>query len=280
MIGNASFTAFEIGVPGEPAVKHYCEEVSCSACNDWRRACTVHPDCLQLFMRSCTARDALDRLWLARMWQRLPWTGISFPTRRLASNLPLACDLSVLLRCAERCGLWKLKTLPVELLIDIEEFSRPHFFWRCVASVDLATQLSAGISQPLQSFLLNSVISWDRGNAPVVAAEGMDDPIAPIIRLTVDSGGLRKLERLAERPPYKQRRFDESVFIVENQSHFGSTVAHFKVMYPAGIRQLWLSVVISAITCLTVSLERASVSGPRGYGAGPSSLGCTNSSFP
>jgi hypothetical protein len=202
------------------------------------------------------------------MWQRVPWTGISFPTRRLASNLPLACDLSALLGCADRYGLTQLRTLPVELLITIEEFSRPHLFWRCVASVDLATQLSAGTSLPLQSFRLSSVVSWDRGNAPVIAAKGGDDFTAPIIRLTIDSGGLRKLERLPERPPYEQRRFDESVFIVESQSHFGSTVAHFKVMYRAGIvSQPWLSVFTSAVICLTVSLERASTPSPCGYGA-------------
>lgn len=184
-------------------------------------------------MRSCTARDALDRLWLARLWGHRPWRRIAFPTATLrrTTSSPLVCSPSALLHCAERCGLSGLRALPVEILSIIEAFSRPHFFWRCVATVDVATQLSAGPSQPLQSFLLSNVVSWDRGTRPVIAAEGLDTCIPPIIRLTLDRRGLKKLERLPERPPYEQRRFDDSVFVIESQSHFSSTVAHFKVTH-------------------------------------------------
>ncbi|KAK4041089.1 hypothetical protein C8A01DRAFT_34823 [Parachaetomium inaequale] len=175
-------------------------------------------------MRNCTAHDALDRLWLARLWRRKPWTGPPVPPLDLREDSPA---ISTFLRCAARCGLPRLTTLPLELVEIIQPLSKPHFFWRYVAAIDLAARLSAGPSRPLQSVPLATVISWERGCAPVCGEERGDDS-RPIIRLTVDCEGLRKIERLPGRPSYDPRRFDDVAFVVEEQRYFAAAVAHFK----------------------------------------------------
>ena len=176
-------------------------------------------------MRKCAAHDALDRLWLARLWGRQPWADPPVPPLGLTGNSPA---ISTFLRCAVRCGLPGLTTLPLELLEIIQSLSKPHYIWRYVVALDLATRLSAEPSRPLQSFPLATVASWERGCAPVCGEE-QGDASRPMIRLTIDCEGLRKIERLPGRPSYDPRRFDDLAFVVEEQRYFAAAVAHFKV---------------------------------------------------
>jgi hypothetical protein len=50
--------------------------------------------------------------------------------------------------------------------------------------------------------------------------------------LIIDHDGLRKLERLPERPDFSQQRFDNQAFVVEDESFFGAPAAKFEVVIP------------------------------------------------
>ncbi|KAL2162480.1 hypothetical protein VTH06DRAFT_7394 [Thermothelomyces fergusii] len=211
LLGNANSTGYLTGVPGPAARGEHGR------------------DCLQLFLRNCPARDALDRLWLARVWARQPWSGIPVPPLRLVHDPPAVSRTQVLFDYAARCGLEQLKVLPLELLQMVQALSWPHIFWRYMAALDVATYLSAGPSWPLRSLPLSKIISWERGSKPrLTAAEVGADDHPSVIRLAIDTGGLKTFERLFELPPYQQLQFDNMVFLVVEQSSVANAVALFK----------------------------------------------------
>jgi hypothetical protein len=115
----------------------------------------------------------------------------------------------------------------------MESLPRDHLFWRYVFACDLALRLCRAQSQALSIIPLDGVVSWVRGAAPELALDGSLGRLPPIIRLTLDHDGLKKLERLPERPWFRPRQFDDQVFIVGEEDSFGwTTSAKFKVVAP------------------------------------------------
>jgi hypothetical protein len=181
-------------------------------------------------MRNCTAADPLDRFWQASIWGRVPWSGARVPALRLSLR-PVWHFLDTFIYCTERCGL-HLGHLPQVVVGSILEcLPRQEYFWRYLTAIDLARRLSATAPQPLRIVPLNRLVSWERGAPPQVASEeSVDlDSLAPVIRLTMDLDGLKKVERLSSRPQFKHQRFDDHLFLVEREAAFGVTIAYFKV---------------------------------------------------
>jgi hypothetical protein len=191
-------------------------------CEPSPEAATLHPDCLQLFMRSCAPRDALDRLWLAATWHdvlpgiqclRLPKSSASF-----SATFAIA---------AEKCNLPQVKMLPREIRDLVQELSKPHLLCRYVVVLEIAWRLSSGPSEPLASVPMNQISSWERGSSPKPVGEAAAP--SSIIRCVIDFLGLKKIERLTERPPFERGRRDDMAFIVEKKDAFRDTVVQFKV---------------------------------------------------
>ena len=124
----------------------------------------------------------------------------------------------------------------------------PYYFWRCLTSIELAKQVSAVRPRPLTVAPLTKVLFWERGSDPVVGTEAAavapSDLVLPhgrcrdpaealrtrrLIHLTVDSGGVKRIERLSERPSFQQTRFDHLAFAVEEETFFDGVLARFKV---------------------------------------------------
>ncbi|KAL2185636.1 hypothetical protein L209DRAFT_455002 [Thermothelomyces heterothallicus CBS 203.75] len=180
-------------------------------------------------MRNCTADDALDRLWQACVWRRLPWTGSRVCDTPMLPR-PVWRFADAFLRCAERCGLPRLDGLP-QLVIEaiMESLPQHHYFWRCVTALDMARRLSSVRAQPLLIVQLSRLLSWERGTPPKVASE--EEAVAnlpPFVRLTIDVDGLCKVERLKERPRFSRRRFDDRTFVIERIDDLGVSLAMFK----------------------------------------------------
>ncbi len=245
VLGNASLTGFFTGIfepayptgvqpPNKPKTNngrtwHHCMAAECVPCEVSPQSCVVHKDCLQVFIRNCTTHDALDRLWVARVWRRQLWVGMHVPELNLLrTDKILGSEVPTLLDYAERRGLPQLKVLPLELVGIIHKLLQGHLFWRYLAIVHMTRQFSIAPSQPLQSFPLRTVASWERGGMPKLAAGRLDD-LPPTICLTLDVDGLRAFERLPERPTFEPRRFNDLAFIVDEQTRHADTVAHFKV---------------------------------------------------
>lgn len=160
-----------------------------------------------------------DHMWVNTAW-RVPWrrkTGLD-----LEAHVVLPAH-SVL----DNLGLSGIKRLPLEVLDMIREFSADSVFWRYNTVLDFSRGLSSLPSTPRQVMPLDRVRAWQRGELPITEKEG--DPHLPVMRLTIDVKGIRKIERLSEHPRFKPGRTDHLAFIVLDEDSIIGIRAMFKV---------------------------------------------------
>ena len=169
----------------------------------------VHRDCFEIYGNRCTANrtDALHRLWTLAAWRR-PW--------RRAYHMPFpapSVDKAVL-RAMSQYYRWPLlsllHTLPTELLDMIRAYSRHSLLWRCAAVLQLADHVSATNSKPLHVLSLCELESWERGGELRVLSSSPSLPM----RITLDAGGVSRVERVPGEPTYSGECRDRSAFIL------------------------------------------------------------------
>jgi hypothetical protein len=187
----------------------------------------VHSDCFSLFKEQYKAQDTLERLWVALLTQS-PWRG--------APDVPFITDSSqdigLVYENAERYGIPRLRSLPPELVSLIRDYSHPGTFWRYISVLTRARELAALPAEPsLPSSILSTplcnISAWKRGEPPTLMLSGAQ---LPIVRLTIDSRGIKQVERLARWPPYQQRRSNSMEFVVNERDRLRNVVAKFKVI--------------------------------------------------
>jgi len=116
--------------------------------------------------------------------------------------------------------------LPGELLYMIQHYSRHSLFWRCISAVQLASCVMETASQPLLSVQLGDVLSWERnGNLEYITSQTPP----PIIRLTIDSDGISRVERLSHTLVYSGECNDFYRSIVQHVSHVEGIEVQVKV---------------------------------------------------
>lgn len=126
------------------------------------------------------------------------------------------------------CGLPRLRTLPAELLEMIQQYYRHSLLWRCISALQLADCVSATEPEPLLTVPLRSILSWERGDAELKLATGFPRP-PRTLRLTIDSAGISKVERLAGPPMYAGDYSSRSAFIIQDKASIFKVVAQLKV---------------------------------------------------
>lgn len=135
---------------------------------------------------------------------------------------------------AQAYGLPGFVRMPPEITQIIRDHSQSSLFWRLTAALDLAARFDDTPMSRLSSIPVRQVAEWERGCAPVQSHALTH---LPIIRLTVDARGIRKLERLpAGEPRYMSRKSDNAVFIIEDEGRFDGVAALFKVTRPWLVR--------------------------------------------
>lgn len=107
----------------------------------------------------------------------------------------------------------------------VHEHSSTSLFWRYSAALDLARVLHAVPPNNLSVPLLK-VKAWERGARPEVE-EIPDRPHD--VRLTIDSYGIRRIERLARGSWYQRRRTDHLAFVILEADKVQDITTHFKV---------------------------------------------------
>lgn len=181
----------------------------------------VHADCLELFLRECTASEPLNQLLAVAAW-RVPW--------RWAPHLFLD-DADVLLptsSVAEGIGMPGLGLLPLEIIQAIRNYSADSFYWRYITALDLGRYLSAFAPESLISAPLNAISTWDRGAGLDLAVAS---PQRPFMRFTIDSHGIKRIERLPIKPLYSGwRRSESKTFVILSESQLERITIHFKVL--------------------------------------------------
>ena len=119
-----------------------------------------------------------------------------------------------------------MKILPTEILNMIRDYSDISIIWRFQMVSGLVERFPVATNGQLLSLLLQIVSAWKRGSQPVIADT---TDMLPIMRLTIDSWGLREIKRLKESPKFKTRRTEGCVFVVLNRDSLEGINAHFKV---------------------------------------------------
>ncbi|KAF5628683.1 uncharacterized protein FTJAE_8773 [Fusarium tjaetaba] len=187
--------------------KFICWSPSCRQCPNAAEAVGLHSTCLNMFQEHCKTDKAVDRLWITigkrNLWQRAPMLHLDRET---------ALDIEIVREKAEAYGMRSLKLLPVELIHMVQEYSDSATFWRYIHVLSTARELSRlkpDTAPPATSIPLCNILSWTRGDYAAVLSSNCP----PVVRLTLDHRGIRKIERLSK-SPYKPGRSDKEAFVI------------------------------------------------------------------
>ncbi len=182
----------------------------------------IHHDCLVIFTRECPLAEpeALARLWTIGCY-RNPWP--KTPLLHLAPHGRFVKE--AFLEITRICGLSRLHSLPSELMELIRQLTPHALFWRALSTISLAYLVTTP-PQPLLVLPLQDIKTWERGKSVVRISELR----RPVIRLTIDSNGIWKIDRLPAPPKYRRDGTANShAYIVETEESLSSVQAHLKV---------------------------------------------------
>ena len=87
-------------------------------------------------------------------------------------------------------------SLPLEIVRSIHALPPSETFWRLPSAQDLAARFDADDPGNVDSIELSYMEAWERGGTIDLEA---DLGSRPIIRMTIDTHGLRRIERLPGR---------------------------------------------------------------------------------
>lgn len=130
----------------------------------------------------------------------------------------------------ETSGVPFLYKLPFELLEKIRQYSADSLLWRYTLACQLANYVSTTLPKPLLTVPLRDLLFWERGGR----LERISEPRPPLkfLRLTIDSVGISKVERLPSRPKYVAEHARRSAFIVQDELSVSDVVAQVQVWVP------------------------------------------------
>ncbi|KAH6988524.1 hypothetical protein EDB80DRAFT_782172 [Ilyonectria destructans] len=168
------------------------------------KSVNIHTDCFDLFMKECTSHDKLDRLYTLANWTR-PWSAVSSLHLDPQTNIPRGISL-----VAKFKDMQHIASVPLEIALLIHDYSRLEMIWRYASLLDRLEMFSKADTQ-LRSLSLREISMWERGGLPTVLA----DRCRGVIRLTIDSQGLNKIELLRQRPNHQAGSSNALAYVVE-----------------------------------------------------------------
>jgi hypothetical protein len=201
-----------------------CRRHDCTRCAASAEASAIHSDCFDLFIRECKKDmgEALDHLWTVATW-RVPWRQAPHLYFNDMNVTPLVSSV------AKSISMPRLRLLPPEIVQAIEDYSVTSLLWRYSTALYHANRLSVATPEDFISVPLCKISAWERGDLPVLAGSL---PQKPIIRLTIDSNGISKVERLLRTAPCNAWRSDHNAFVILKESCLEGATIHFKVLFP------------------------------------------------
>jgi hypothetical protein len=113
-----------------------------------------------------------------------------------------------------------LKNIPLELLEMIRHYSRHSLLWKCVLAFQLAAHVSATEPETPFTIPLRELLLWERSGKSERLAGSQRE--LPTLRLTIDSAGISKLERLPKPPEYTGEYTNRFAFIVQDEASYFS----------------------------------------------------------
>lgn len=165
----------------------FCKAAECSICSQEKLgSATYHADCFNLFSKKCHAEDKYMRLWLAAKRASPMWNSGSL---KLLYDPAASQQLNIVLE------LLGFARLPLDLtrLIWACDPTSSHIVARFCTVLQLADEMNS--APPVPSLCpLSEVRFWSRGQYHT-ARKDMGDEL-PYVRITADSRGLKRIERV------------------------------------------------------------------------------------
>lgn len=228
LLGNGNSTAFSqrLGPYIFPGYGHrirgkdgilLCRKPACSLCAVSPEASTVHSDCYEFVAQRSNVDRSLDYLWVVTAW-RTPWRRA--PKFRLEETV-VKSDWSVF----DHVNISRMRLLPPEILKMIYEYSATSIIWRFNAASEVIQRLTIPSSDHLLSIPLHKVSAWKRSGQLRTTETAHN---LQVVRLTIDSQGIREVERLPGNPPFRRWRTDDLVFVTLNHELLDGAITHFK----------------------------------------------------
>jgi hypothetical protein len=207
----------------QPPIEGYmlCRKPGCSLCAKSPEAFTVHNECLQLFQQRC---KSFSHLWTRAAWRK-PWRGASAIAFH-STEFPILCQSFMEVAARLRMPTW-ISKLPLEILAIVRRFSSNALIWKYAAVLGLAdhictdNRLGNSRQEPF-----NHIYHWERGAQVCLKDDGS---MLPIIRLGIDSRGIKTLERFATDEPLNNSKGGCSAFVIEREESLHNVTAEFKV---------------------------------------------------
>lgn len=135
--------------------------------------------------------------------------------------------MATLQTIGEAGGLPLLYKLPLELLRMIQSYTRHALLWRSIAALQVAARVSATDPASLVDMPLSEAPSWERGKKLEERSQPLPPPSA--LRLTIDSDGISKIERLSHLPEYSKECYTRTAFVVVQEAAVSGLTVQFKV---------------------------------------------------
>lgn len=217
-----------------------CRRPDCVQCLKCPEVATIHHDCFKVFLQrymtakstmkmTATTVDPMDSLWRFAAW-RVPWKHA--PPLLLAEDSPRVSQQHTLEVVSSRYSMPQLSKIPPELVLMIKKHSEEALLWRITAAMDLADRI---IDTPLATLLrvpVSEITSWHRGGALILAQDDAASSV-PILRLAIDSRGIRSVERFSEDqlPTFCPNAANRTAYVVKHVDCFIGSLAIFQVSY-------------------------------------------------
>ncbi|KAL7922289.1 hypothetical protein ACQKWADRAFT_84373 [Trichoderma austrokoningii] len=212
----------------------FCKNPNCYTCRTKDNSITVHADCFHLFLQRCVVKDIEDgparkkeiyrRLWLAGR-KRYAWRGM--PALNFMSSTALERPPPEMI--SEMCGFRRLFLPEVAQLI--QHHSQSHHLWRFCSVLKLLQDLESAESLESATYPLAKVLSWSRGEEPILVQDGQEHLAGPFVELQIDGRGVMSIERISKVATNTDGEMPASsfVFAVEPVEKLGDAKMEFEL---------------------------------------------------
>ncbi|KAF4988917.1 hypothetical protein FDECE_14872 [Fusarium decemcellulare] len=161
---------------------------------------TTHKECFQRVVGESPTREMLNLLGRTLTWRRVEFAPLEEKLPILPIETPKGFPTSILRYGGQKIGMPSLGNVPAEVAVLIQKNSSGAAFWRVPKGLSLRIELAGrpkGIDQV--SVSLTDIVSWNRGN-PIPECAANQHPLK-LVRITLDSRGISRVERLTEHQP-------------------------------------------------------------------------------
>lgn len=207
-----------------------CQETPWPPCAQCPEVVAYHAECYHVFVQTCDAEDAVNRLWRFTIFRKAWKPQYQDPLlMRPVQTLPISG--AALEAVATKLGLPELTKIPPEIYQFIRNGSAGAPFWRAAMAIDVAYEAQIyPWSNSYETLPMSTIMPWNRGEeawGSVLRAAKM-----PMMRLTFDTFGLKSIERFAdyiEIPPSPEVILKNKMFLVMRKDKFSHLKAFSQV---------------------------------------------------